>query len=294
MRVLVTGWFSFAHGEATVGDVRAAEVVCGWLEEAGLPADLASSPVFGEGADLDEVDPSDYSDLVFVCGPAHGEQLEQLLARFAGCRRVGVDVSVTPGAQPPFDVLLERDSDRVNRPDLSIISAREPLPVVGVVRAHAQPEYGGAFDLDTAHAAVDELLDGAPAAPIELGTRVDPRELGRQTSAQLEAAIARTDAVVTTRLHGLVMALKGGVPALAIDPVRGGGKVTAQAHALGWPHVRGVDALDADDLAAALRACLEPQAREQAADCVRRARTELDDVRGELLRTLTAERPDAA
>ena len=47
--------------------------------------------------------------------------------------------------------------------------------------------------------------------------------------------IARSDVVVTTRLHGLVLALKNGVPALAVDPVAGGAKVAAQAAAWGWP-----------------------------------------------------------
>ncbi len=55
------------------------------------------------------------------------------------------------------------------------------------------------------------------------------------TAAQVEAVIARADVVVTTRLHGLVLALKNGVPALAIDPVAGGAKVAAQAAAWGWP-----------------------------------------------------------
>ncbi len=47
--------------------------------------------------------------------------------------------------------------------------------------------------------------------------------------------VARLDIVVTTRLHGLALALSAGVPVLAVDPVAGGGKVTAQARAWGWP-----------------------------------------------------------
>ena len=55
------------------------------------------------------------------------------------------------------------------------------------------------------------------------------------TAAQVEAVIARADVAVTTRLHGLALALKNGIPALAIDPVAGGAKVAAQAAAWGWP-----------------------------------------------------------
>ena len=53
---------------------------------------------------------------------------------------------------------------------------------------------------------------------------------------------------MTTRLHGLVLALKNGVPAVAIDTVAGGAKVARQADALGWP-VLAADSLTASELA---------------------------------------------
>jgi polysaccharide pyruvyl transferase WcaK-like protein len=52
--------------------------------------------------------------------------------------------------------------------------------------------------------------------------------------------ISRLDLVITMRMHGLVLALKHGVPALAVDPVAGGAKVTAQAQA--WALAGGGDA----------------------------------------------------
>jgi hypothetical protein len=68
------------------------------------------------------------------------------------------------------------------------------------------------------------------------------------------------DAVVTTRLHGLVLGLKAGVPVLAVDPVAGGGKVTAQGKALGWPVVAAEDAGDTALLDSRLKWCLSPEA----------------------------------
>ena len=71
------------------------------------------------------------------------------------------------------------------------------------------------------------------------------------TAEQVEAVIARADVVVTTRLHGLVLALKQGVPALAVDPVAGGAKVAAQAAVWGWPVLlarSGNPVLDRDEL----------------------------------------------
>lgn len=287
MRALVTGWFSFAHGEATVGDLRAAEVVCGWLDTAGIDHDVATSPVFDDGVDLSDVAPTDYSHLVFVCGPAYGDQLDALLDRFSGCRRVAVDVSLMPGAQPDFDAVLARDGGPQSRADFTIATPGEGGPLVGVIRAHPQPEYGDAFALQDAHAAIDRLLVAEHVAAVELDTRVDPREPGRQTCAHVEAPIARMDAVVTTRLHGLVTALKAGVPAVAVDAVRGGGKVSAQAQALRWPHVHRVDELDDGDLRAALRACLDPDSARRAAACRDQAAHDVDRLATEFVETLT-------
>lgn len=287
MRALVTGWFSFEHGEATAGDLRAAEVVCGWLDEAGIAYDVATSPAFAEGIDWREADPAAYSDLVFACGPLEGEQLDALVDRFRDCRRTAVDVSLTPGTHPDFETVFERDGAGTARPDVAIASRRETVPVVGVVRAHAQPEYHGATDLDEVHATIDRALAGERVAIVELDTRVDPREPGIQTCAQVETAIARTDAVVTTRLHGLVMALKGGTPALAVDPVHGGGKVTGQARALGWPHVLCVDDLHVDDLRSVLRSCLDPDARRRAVECRDRAHEQVRRLGDEVVRSLT-------
>lgn len=42
------------------------------------------------------------------------------------------------------------------------------------------------------------------------------------TPDQFVTVLSRMDVVVTTRLHGLVLALKCGVPVLAVDPVAGG------------------------------------------------------------------------
>ena len=78
------------------------------------------------------------------------------------------------------------------------------------------------------------------------------------------------DAVVTTRLHGLVLALRAGVPAAAVDPIAGGAKVAAQARAVGWPHVVTSDEVDDKTLRRVLDACLEPAAGKLALDCAER------------------------
>src|ERR1700744_3596359 len=113
VRVLLTGWFSFLHGEATAGDVLALNAVRQALDRAGVGYEVAWSPVFRPGAlRLEDADPDQYSHLVFVCGPLHGGPLEDLHTRFASLRRIAVGVTIiVPGAPActGFHRVLARD-----------------------------------------------------------------------------------------------------------------------------------------------------------------------------------------
>lgn len=120
------------------------------------------------------------------------------------------------------------------------LAARAPalpeVPVVGVVLTHGQHEYAGRRRHEEVAAALTGWLAGRDCARLELETRLDAHDWRLcGTPAQLEAVLARLDLVVTDRLHGLVLALRAGVPVLAVDPVEGGAKVTAQACACAWP-----------------------------------------------------------
>lgn len=89
-------------------------------------------------------------------------------------------------------------------------------------------------------------LSGRDCARLELDTRLDVHDWRLSaTPAQLESVLCRLDLVVTDRLHGMVLALRAGVPTLTVDPVEGGAKVTAQARACGWPAVVPAEQLDA-------------------------------------------------
>jgi hypothetical protein len=80
-------------------------------------------------------------------------------------------------------------------------------------------------------------------------------------------------------MHGLVLALKAGVPAVGVDPVAGGGKVSRQAEALGWPGVARVGETSPQELARLLEWCLATEARTMAAGIAGRAAPALDDIR---------------
>ncbi|MFA1547586.1 polysaccharide pyruvyl transferase family protein [Actinomadura chokoriensis] len=295
VRVLVVGWPSFLHGEATAGDVLAMEAVQAALTSARIECHLAWSPVFRpDGLNLDQAGPDSYTHLVFACGPLHGRQIEELHRRYARCIRVAVGVSVIHPDDPAvtgFHAVLPRDAPgEAPRHDLAALRTVPSVPVACVVLAPGQAEYGGRRRHDRVERELTEWLAARECARLPLDTRLDPRDWRLfTTAAELESVLRRVDVVVTTRLHGLVLALKHSVPALAVDPVGGGAKVTAQARAWSWPAVvtvpeagRDEPVLDVAELDRWWQWCLSPEgARCTAASRVDGALlTELMDVLG--------------
>lgn len=275
-RALLAGWFSFLHGEATAGDLAAGEVARQWLARAGIPVDVLYSPVLG-GPTLDDIDPGVYTHTVFVCGPDSGWQVDELLRRMTHTTRIALGVSHTAPADHRFDLVLARDGDGGGWPDLSL--AEQPSagwPLVALVRANPQPEYGTRGRHADVHRSLDAFLAGQDVAVVCADTRVDPRVAAQRDRAQLDGLLAACGAVVTTRLHGLVLALRVGVPALAVDPIEAGAKVTAQARRLGWGAVLTAEqAVSSSGLDAALRYCLSAQARADARRCADEAAVSL-------------------
>lgn len=280
MRVLVTGWASFLHGEATAGDVACLQRVAARLAADGIGHDVVLSPGFArEALHFDDTDPTDYTHVVFCCGPVHGRQLEELHRRYSGCTRIAVGVSVTDPNCPAargFHRLLPRDGPGFRAsPDLASGLRDRTIPVVGALLAPGQPEYGDQGRHDETHELLRRWLAGLDAARIPLDTRLAPGNWRLCSTPEAFASlIARTDAVVTTRLHGLVFALSAGVPALAVDPVSGGGKVTAQAQAQDWPAVIGADELTEAELDRWWRWCRSEECARRAAEIGRSAGTE--------------------
>ena len=292
MKTLVAGWFSFEQMGASAGDLLARDVACEWLERAGRSYEIALAPPFEGGVDWRAADPAEYAEVLFVCGPVgNGPPLVEFLERFRGRRLIGLNVTMLDRIETwnPFDVLYERDSSATTRPDLAFLARAEHVPVVGVVLIDAQPEYGEGDLHDPAHRAIDELLATRAGAAVRIDTRLDANATGLRTPAEIESLIARMDVVVTTRLHGLVLALKNGVPALAVDSVAGGAKVSRQAESVGWPIVLRADALDGESLRQAFDHCLTGSARDSAAACARRAATILEALRDDFVDRLGRE-----
>jgi len=112
------------------------------------------------------------------------------------------------------------------------------MPVAGVIHVGEQREYSYRGRHETVSQSLASWLPGCGCALLPLETRLDSRDWRLcGTPAELESILSRLDLVITMRMHGLVLALKHGVPALAVDPVAGGAKVTAQARSWRWPAV---------------------------------------------------------
>ena len=298
-RVLVAGWFTWNDTHATAGDLLARDVACDWLHHAGRSYDVANAPRFGTGVDWTKVDPTSYSEVVFVCGPVtrNSTRLADLLGRFGGSRHIGLDLTMVepPTSWNPFDLLYERDSPRSARPELAFVSREPAVPILGVILVEPYPpEYPDQDMQREAREAAHRLAGSRPAARVQIDTRLDANTTELLSASEVESLIARMDAVVTTRLHGLVLAVKNGVPAVAIDPVAGGSKIVKQAKVIGWPVVRSAEVLDDQDLSDALDFCLSEEGRTAARACAERAATQLETLRAEFISALDNDTASAA
>lgn len=294
--MLLAGWASLEHGEATVGDVLVLRVVAAQLEAAGVPHDVAWSRVMCPtgGLVLADCPTEAYSHLIFACGPLTGDAVADLHRRFARLVRLAVDVTVIDPDDPVvqgFDRVIARDRPGAPaRRDLSVLawpprqaggSRRVPgsegraapfdesrSALVGAFLTSGQGEYGSARRHSAVVSGLEHWLGSLEAAVLPLETRLDPRDWRlASTPTQFFAVMARLDVVVTMRLHALVLAVSLGIPAIAVDPVAGGGKVSAQAQAWQWPGL--VSSADFDDgrLNDLLSWCLSSAGRAAARRC---------------------------
>ena len=286
MKALVAGWFSFEDGHATAGDLITRDLICEWLEAAGFLFDVANVPPFSGGVDWRSVDPGAYTHVVFVCGPfGRDEYEEEFLSRFKDCRLIGMNLSMKLPLEDwnPFDFLIERDSSADVHPDISFLARKPHVPVVGVCLVEPYDD----APVEEANSAIQRLMRSNEVAAVLIDTRLDMNQTGLKSPAEIEAVLARMDAVVTTRLHGTVLSLKNGVPVVAIDPEVGGWKIRRQAALLGWPVVFSVEELTDAALQEALDFCLTEEARIKARECRDRASLLVEDIRRDFISALT-------
>jgi hypothetical protein len=219
-----------------------------------------------------EAEPSHYSHLLVVCGPCYAGLLRKSgfdIGRYSHCHKIGINLTMVDplGEWNPFDLLLERDSDQAVRPDLAFLARVERVPVAGRCVIRKQREYGDRQRHDLALMLIDDIIVRHKLPSIEIDTHW-PRAgnlIIQNSATALTSLINRVDVLITNRLHGLVFALHSGVPALAIDAIAGGDKVSAQARVLNWPACTLAEEASQERMDAALMWCLSPEARSAAA-----------------------------
>jgi len=282
MKILVVGWFSFENCHFTAGDVMSRDTACEWLEKAGYEYDVALVEQFAGSVNWRLVDPANYSQVVFVCGPFPlYEMTNNFLQRFDRCRLIGLNLSMIEPVHEwnPFDVLIERDSSAAARPDISFLATQSKVPVVGIILVHPQHEYGNRGRHQAANEAISRLVELREMTAVPIDTDLDPNNTNLRNAAEVESLIAKMDVVVTTRLHGTVLALKNGVPVVAIDAIAGRAKVFRQAKTIGWSNVLSIDNLSDEKLEQAFNYCLTAEAKTQAHECRDRSIVEVGQVR---------------
>ncbi len=296
-KALVAGHFSLPGGGGTFGDVEAQEKVCEWLAEAGIPYDVASNFEDGvEGIALEQANPGEYGIFIFVCGPWYPEKAvpAMLLKRFGHCLKIGVNLTISQPGSAGFDYLLARDNPDEIRADLAFGRQVQAVPVVGVLLVERQAAYGQRQRHPYVRQVFEEYLKTTQVVPLRLDTIIHGNKTGLKSAREFESLLRKVDVLITNRLHGLVLGLKNSVPVVAVDSIAGGGKVTAQAKALGWPVLIPVEELDVEKLAEAVERCfaqkMQPElarTRQQGQDSIERTQAEF----AEILKNLT--RPES-
>lgn len=283
MRALVIGHFS------TVGDIEVLRHVERRLDEIEMLYDVGPfstrlSALMPGSVNIYAVDPSVYTHMFVVCGPFDRNFLARRgadLDRFAHCVRIGVNLSMIERLEDydPFDVLIGRDSNHWAKPDLSFSENVDRLKVAGLCIVSEQSEYGSRQRHQDAERMLRDLAKRANLAVVELDTHWPARNnrTGVNSPEEFESICSRLDVMLTNRLHGLVLALKNGVPAVALDAISGGGKVTRQANTIGWQPVVSIDDADSRTLDRALAKCLDQGAPARAIEVANRARDALSD-----------------
>jgi Polysaccharide pyruvyl transferase len=283
MKTLLAGWFSLEQMGATAGDLMACDLARQWPEAAEHSVDVAVAPSFSRGVDWQAVDPALYPDVVFVCRPfSNGWPISEFLERFPKARRVGLNLIMLEPLEiwNPFHLSLARA--RPSRPELAFLSDQPKVPLVGLVLVHAQLEYKSGLH-QAANDAICLLTRPRSMAVVQIDSRLDINATGLWTPTEVESLIAGMDVVLTTRLHGTVLTLKNGVPAIAIDPIAGGAKIRRQAETIGWPVCFNAEQLSDDDLSRDFEYCLTREARTRARERAESAGQKLSDVRAEFI-----------
>ncbi|PBB87459.1 MULTISPECIES: capsular polysaccharide synthesis protein [unclassified Mesorhizobium] len=288
-------WYGSLKDNGTVGDLYALQSVAGRLKAIGVDfRHLTASSGYeipGERVAPDEVVCSDYATLVFICGPIIKDHpiVDAIIRRFPTARKIGISISLFPADHisytQPFDIVLAREGGPRRFEDVAILapshiapqrirSSNEPL-VVGLVLRGAQSEYGPDRSLHDRASTLAAHVLNTLATKYQVKTVEIEHHLTRsgRSPSEIEDLYLSCDLVLTSRFHGAVLAMRNKVPFIAIDQIRGGGKLTSLLADSGWPFVYQIEQADRDDVAQAARELLQGDKSDLMLDVVEHTRS---------------------
>lgn len=251
-RVFLGWWGGVSRGGATIGDALAIRAAHNALRSAGWRVDVGAEDYAARhvpaAINAQLVIPEDYNAFAWICGPLipDSESFSALVNSFRHVPRIAAGVSVLAPAsfnqRCIFDQILARDGMPQRSFDFALAAASSFNPTsvsvydsIGICLRGKQREYGVNSSLDEeAERLVSSVVAqlGLPVRKIE--TRLDKTQLNISS---IEASFASHRLIITTRLHGALLALFQGVPFIALDQIRGGGKVSDVLGYLGCPFV---------------------------------------------------------
>lgn len=238
-------WGSYGYsGRPTIGDLMAVDNLSQCLNEHGVEHAVISHSELGQKHhfavdNILAIKP--VSTVVFVCGPlTDSRQLRDFLNRQGQARKVAVGVSVLANHDAMnrrFDRIVARDGIEPSYFDLAI--TRTVAPAAGKTRRAAlclrghQKEYGKdrPAKADESAAFFRDLTDTHGIETFEIDTILSPTN----GAEEILSGFANSDIVLTTRMHGALLALAAGKPVIALDQIPGGAKVSAVLSKVGWP-----------------------------------------------------------
>lgn len=252
------------RGQPTLGDVQSVDSLSRALRLRGLDHAVLSHPELAlpghlPVADIFELTPA-IRQLAFVCGPLLDRSpLRDFLYIHRRARKLALGVSILPNnaaMTSRFDVVVARDGVADSTFDFAASEIVPPAPQpaagfrsAGLSLRGLQKEYGpdrvGNWEKS------ELLLRGLAARKGLTIVPIETRLLPDNDVATIRADFLRSDIVLTTRMHGALLALALGKPVIALDQIPGTAKVTAVLRKVGWQYVYPAESVTADMLDAA-------------------------------------------
>lgn len=245
---ILVWWGSYGYkGGPTVGDLMAVNNLSAKLGQRRVEHAVVSHPELRipghvPVTDLYAIKPA--AKVVFVCGPiTHSQDLQDLLSNQGGAIKIAVGVSILANQarmNSQFHHIVARDGADPSYFDLAISRTIEPtgcdrFETAGVCVRGPQGEYGhnreGMFR--RAEAIIQDALRHGSLRPKTIDTVLS----AVNSPEAIHAGFSSSDIVLTTRMHGALLALAAGKPVIAIDQVPGGAKVSSVVRKTGWPFV---------------------------------------------------------